>query len=218
MKAFFAILFLFAALFLSLPCAAVWYGSPVPVLQEGELAVGVVVSDFNRKIRGSAGGKGGSDSSRETIFGDYALSPVSAARLELSTVDLGNFRGTEFALGYRRRVGESRTIGPDDLPVYKGVFGSVRTASLSRDGENADFIQIDLGAGLVVLFSEEVSVYGGGVLSLLDGTAAGRDFEGDSTIGLFGGGEFALDKEMRLGGELHLLMESGFALFFRYLF
>ncbi len=205
-------------LFWSLPCWAVWYGAPVPEMKKGGYAAGVAVTDFKRDLRGNSGGPRSNDYSRETFYGDYALSDGSALRGELSTVNLGDYRGTEFAVGYRRRFGKEQRIGEAELLLRKSFFGSVRSATLSDGGKDADFLQIDLGTGAVVLLNEAWSVHFGGVLSLLDGTADGRDFEGDSSIGLFVGGKFKLDGQMQFGAELHRLTESGLGQFFRYLF
>jgi hypothetical protein len=207
-----------AGILWSATAQAVFYGSPVPDLKEGELAVGVAASDFSRKIRVDRAGTGSEDYSRETVLADYGLSGDGMLRVELSTVDLGALRGTELAAGYRRRFGTTSRVGDEGMPLHKGYFASVRTASLSEGGSDADFIQIDLGAGAALVVSEAVSLYAGGVFSRLDGTIANSDFEGDSSLGLFGGGQIALEEAMLVGGEIHLLMESGFALFFRFRF
>ncbi len=187
-------------------------------MKKGDYAVGVAVTDFKRDLRGNSGGPQSKDYSRETAYADYALSDGSALRGELSTVNLGDYRGTEFAIGYRRQVGEEQTLGEAELLLRKSFFGSIRSATLSDGGKDADFLQIDLGTGAVVILNDAWSVHFGGVLSLLDGTIAGKDFEGDSSIGIFGGGRFKLDDQMQFGAELHRLTESGLGLFFRYLF
>lgn len=213
-----ALIGILAALLWSAPAYAVFYGPPVPDLKEGELAVGVAVTDINRKIRVDGGGTDNVDNSRETLLGDYGLSNASMLRLELSTVDLDELRGNEVAVGYRRRVGAVGRMGKEHMPLHKGVFASLRSASLSEGGTDADFLQLDVGAGAQLIVNRTVSIYAGGVFSLLDGTIENRGFEGDSNVGLFGGAGFNLEENMRLGGELHMLMDSGFALFFRFVF
>ena len=206
-----------AMVFWSKPANATLYGPPVPDIKEGAFAVGVALSDISRDIRGSGGEVGSNDYSRETLFGDYGFSEKSLLRLELGTADFGRFRGTEIAVGYHREVGEPSTVGENDLPLRKGVFVSLRTATLSVGGADADFFQIDLGAGGQLGLNDTFSIYFSGVFSRLEGSA-GADFEGDSSIGLIAGGLATLDPTIQLGGEVHLFFESGFALFGRFLF
>ena len=196
---------------------ATFYGPPAPDIKEGGFAVGAALSDVSRDIRGSTGKVGSNDYSRETLFGDYGLSDKSLLRLELGTANFGQFRGTEIALGYHREIGEPSKIGENDLPLRKAFFVSFRTATLSAGVSETDFIQIDVGAGGQLEVNDTLSIYFSGVLSRLKGSS-GADFEGDSSIGLFAGLLANLDPTIQVGGELHFIFESGFALFGRFLF
>ncbi|MCH7478556.1 MAG: hypothetical protein IIA14_10715 [SAR324 cluster bacterium] len=211
----------------SRPANATFYGSALPGMKEGAFAVGAALSDISRDFRSNTGIVSSDDYSRETLLGDYGLSEKSLLRLELGTADFGRFRGTEFALGYRREVGEPSKFGEKEFSLRKGVFVSFRTATLSAGVAEADFTQIDVGAGGQLEMNDILSIYMSGVFSRLEGSfsvilpslpSLEVEFEGDSSIGLIGGFLADLDPTIQLGGELHFIFESGFALFGRFLF
>ena len=191
------------------------YGPPLSMLDKGELAVGVALADFNRKIRVSGKTSSG-DYSRETLFVDWGFQDTAALRFELSTVDLGSLRGQEFAASYRGRFGATSKVGDYDL--MKGFLAGVRTADISDAGVEADFIQIDVAAGGMVHLTEIFSVYFAGLFSKLDGTVAGTGFEGDSSVGIYGGIIFKLDESLVFGAELHTFVQSGFGLYTQFKF
>ncbi len=191
------------------------YGPPLSMLEKGEMAVGVALGDFNRKIRVSGNTSSG-DYSRETLFVDWGFQENGALRFELSSVDLGNLRGQEFAASYRGRFGATGKVGDYDL--MKGFLAGVRTGDFSEAGVEADLIQIDVAAGGMLHISDIFSVYFAGLFSKLDGTINSIEFEGDSSVGIYGGVLFKLDESLHFGAELHTFVQSGFGLYTQFKF
>ncbi|MCZ6472329.1 MAG: hypothetical protein O6934_02725 [SAR324 cluster bacterium] len=218
------LLLLAGLLALFLPNQEVWaqqYGQPLPTVNKDQLAVGVALANFNRKIRIS-GFQLSSDNTRETVFVDWGYQENAMFRGEFSTVDLGSSRGSEFAFSYRRSFGEPTEVGDGDMKIKKGFLAGIRKGEVSDQGIEADFLQIDLAAGGVIDIDENKYVYFAAIFSKLDGTitVAGTDFdfEGDSSLGIYGGGTFKLDKSLLIGAEMHFLFGSGFGLFGRLTF
>ena len=104
------------------------YGSPVPSLESGQMAIGLAVSD-----------------TRDTLHFDYGSSDSAALRVLLGDVEMGGGTGQEYGVGYRFEFQERKQIKEYSLRL--AMLAIYRMGSIDTNGGSADFNQIDLGFG-----------------------------------------------------------------------
>ncbi len=201
------------------------FGNPLPFLKEGELAGGLQIGNFNRrmkvKIAGlSATGTGGVN--RTTVRVSYGLDEYLGLDGYLGSLSLGPGGGAVSSSGTELGVVTRYGTGPLGKRVEGAATGAIYMGTLSGGSFTGSYTQIDAGFGGATKVKDVISAYAGLVLSIFNGSMSssvrGQSFttkiESDSLVGAYGGAEYAPDGEgWRVGAELHLIHESGFGLY-----
>jgi hypothetical protein len=196
------------------PAFAVAYKNPAQGFKAGETVGGGFYQSASRDVEFSG---------NETKL-DYTLALGSLGfglgegllefRLGRAT---GEFDGGEsesgvtYGLAYRHNLSASRGL-------QHGFFAAYQYANVERDDAETDIYETNLGYGVAIPLTNALRFYGGGVFTVFEGTVyaggGSADFEGaDDPAGGFAGLEFDAGRATKLGFEVHLLHERGFALY-----
>jgi len=125
--------------------------------------------------------------------------------------------GTEFGAMGKMTFSDTRMGGK---PAKIGALAAFHTGGTT----DVTWTEINLGAGVSVAVDNKLNVYGAGTFTSYTLTPkdipAGVTYkiETSSPIGIYGGASYAVDNKISLGGEYHLLSETGFAIFGQYKF
>ncbi len=198
---------------------AVLYKNPVTKTTAGQKSAGVSFVSMSRDLT-SDGLRTGAAADQTLLAADitYAVSDQSEfeVRIGLDKAELdvngasGSSDGILFGALFRSNIPLNNT----DLKL--GGFGSIQTSSLSDDYSDTSVLVYEFGAGISKTVDKGLDIYGGGVLSFLDGTIEPNlgysyDFEASDNIGIFAGVEKSLQGQMKVGFELNLIHQTGFA-------
>jgi hypothetical protein len=214
-------------------------GNPVPYFAQGSLDAGLGISTVEKDYSvttprvcagpfcvGGGTATGSGSASNLTLFLDYGISDKGMLRGEVGTSSFGvsSATGTEIGVNYRQSFstrklssGKALTLGGLVGAEFGTISGDNFGASLS--GSYTEF-QIAFGGSIAV--DKAVNVYGAGIVDIFDGSmsASGVKFKFSSAnpLGVYGGADFAVTPEFRIGGEYHLIFEQGWAIYGLYKF
>lgn len=199
---------------------AVLYKNPVTETSKGQKSFGVSFVKMSRDLSSDAI-TGTVEGEQTLIAADitFGITDGSAIELRLGLDDSNlDVPGTQSSDGFLLGAIFRSNIDISNNDIKLGGFASLQTSSLSNDNSDTDITVIEFGAGVSKKLQDDFSLYGGGVLSMLDGTISDRfgsvDFEGDDNIGVFAGIEKKLQNRATIGLELNLIHQSGFAAYF----
>ncbi len=211
-----------ASLFISDSAWAVVYKNFAHGFSQGEFFVGLSVEAMSRDFEDEAGGEAELDIDRNTLNVGIGVGQSGLIGLHAGAVDIGSddpnvnqSDGGEFGVSYTHNLDPN-----SEGPVQLGFQLSLRTGTVDEEFTETDFTQVDLGFGGALKLNEQLSFYFGGVFSSVDATIeltvqpfSAFDIEASDNIGGFGGIEFRASEQFLLGAEIHLLHESGIAIY-----
>lgn len=216
-KGVFCVLLLFTA-----QANAVLYKNPVTGTNEAQKSFGISFAQMSRDVSSDAV-TGTYEGNQTLIVADVTIGITNGSAIELrlgldnSELDMpSSGDGSDgILLGAIFRS----NIGMSSKEIKMGGFASLQSSTLSNDTSDTDILVIDFGLGVSKSLENNINLYGGGVLSILDGTvyaANGNayDFESNNNIGVFGGLEKSLQNNVKIGVELNLVHQTGFAAYF----
>lgn len=204
-------------------------GNPTATLGEGKASVGLDLDFAKRKVKDSSGSSD-AKTERYLLNGSYGLG-MANAYLKLGSVttkpDISGVSVSDgSAMGYG--VGVKATVHEIPKKVKYGVgiqlltFSTKHTVSGVSGDYTIDWMEYDIFAGGSYLPLGELVPYGGLVLSKVDGKTKGpgvsQSFNEDSSFGIFLGGDFKINDQLKAGAELRLVNETSFALSVGYMF
>jgi hypothetical protein len=212
-------------------------GNPVPYVTQGQMDAGLGLSTVERNYKvtvpcrgpfciGSVTATGADTASNTTLFLDYGIGQKGAIRGEVgtSTFGAGSASGTEFGVNYRQSF-SSKNLS-SGKPLTWGGLAGFETGTISSSNFGASFsgsyTEFQVAFGGSVAIDKALNVYGAGVFDSFDASlsASGTKFKFSSSddIGVYGGADFAVTPEFRIGGEYHLIFEQGWAIYGLYKF
>lgn len=196
------------------PAMARVYGNPVSPVKDGEFAVGLSLAGIDRSFEIEGTDTDVFDIDRITARAVLGLSDETALEFFAGTLDIDSLTGTEFGAGYRLNT------GPLMEGIESGFMISLLLGTVSDDAQDGNFTQIDAAFGGAYPVGDTGSAaYVNAVVSKVRGTldAGGTtvDVEDETFLGVAGGFEFATPNgSLHAGGEIHLIFETGFAVYF----
>lgn len=207
---FLSVLTLFWALFWTVSVQAVAYKNPAHEYKQGDVHVGIAISNFSRALTSEGLGDDTYDVERTNLEMGMGVGTSGLLALHLGSVGVEGEDGAEYGLSYRHRL---EGMGRGGMRL--GFLASYRYGYivLANDDE-MDFEQTDLGFGGSVSLQDNLNLYFGGVLSFVAANYyAYYDYylEAQNVLGGFGGVEYVLDDSGLVGFEVHLLHETGFS-------
>lgn len=214
-------------------------GNPVPYFTKDSMDVGLGLSTVEKDYRvtepkvcagkfcvGGGTATGSDSASNTTFFLDYGISDKGTLRGEVGTSSFGvsSATGTEIGVNYRQSFSTRKLASGKTLTL--GGLAGVEFGTISGDNFGASFsgsyteFQVAFGASIAI--DKGLNVYGAGIVDIFDGSmsASGMTFKFSSAnpIGVYGGADFAVTPEFRIGGEYHLIFEQGWAIYGLYKF
>ncbi len=216
------------------------FGNPVPAETPGQAVVGAELATMNRDFQVKVGGcvvlgfscsgsaTGNASWNNLTGLVAYALSNGGVVQGEVGTVSYGggkgssSVNGTEFGATYRQRLGSQSEFS--GKPLLLGALGGVQLGS----GSDFSYTEFQAAGGASVTVSPLLRAYAALVFDHIDGNyssgfavssfgnGASLSFTSNSDLGLYGGADYKASPQLTLGGEVHLVIESGIALYLRY--
>jgi hypothetical protein len=219
------------------PASARFFGEPAADLKKNEKAVGVSYASMVTPVKleldecaafGFPAGSPFCSISKTDNIGAVTIAPyfkygvsdtmtVSADFGSVSFSGSGSGSGTEFGAMGKMTFSNTQMGGK---PAKIGALAAFHTGS----GADVTWTDINIGAGVSVAIDNKLNVYGAGTFTSLTYTAkdvpagAKFDIKTEAPIGIYGGASYAVDNKISLGGEYHLLSETGFAVFGQYKF
>ena len=150
---------------------------------------------------------------------------MADASLKLGSVTAKPEQGSDgSAMGYG--VGIKATV--HEIPMTAKVGVGLQLLSFSTKHTysgvdiTSDWLEYDIFAGGSYLALGELVPYGGLVISKVDGKLKGPggsvSLNEDSVLGIFLGGDFKINDQLKAGAELRLVNETSFALSVGYMF
>ncbi len=198
-------------------------GNPTATLGKGKAAVGLDLDFAKRKVKDSSGSSD-AKTDRYLLNGSYGLG-MANAYLKLGSVTLkpeqgSDGSGTGYGIGVKATVHEIPKTAKVGVGLQMMSFSTKHT--LTGTDITIDWLEYDIFAGGSYLALGELVPYGGLVLSKVDGkakwTGGSSTFNEDSTVGIFLGGDFKINDQLKAGAELRLINETSFALSASYMF
>lgn len=212
---------------IALPAWGINYRSPGHFVEEGDQAIGVNYENYNRDfdIEGEV-----DDADIEVLGATYTLGiaqgagalTFGAGLLEVGVGDGSDADGIEGHVVYRHNLDAGMAVDASNAfrQFRKGFMLAARTGfAEDNDGNTVDFIQLDGGFGVTTPLTRELWAYGGGVVSIVSGEVyveaidTSYDLEQDDLVGAYGGIEFHATEDILIGGELHILHETGIGVY-----
>lgn len=207
---------LFILLLISFQANAVLYKNPVTKTTVGQISAGVSFVSMSRDLTSDGLGTGTVDQTLLAADITYAISDQSEfeVRIGLDKAELDDASGSSDGILLGALFRSNIPLNNTDLKL--GGFGSIQASSLSDDYSDTSVLVYEFGAGVSKTVDKGLDIYGGGVLSFLDGTIEPNfgysyDFEASDNIGIFAGVEKTLQGQMKVGFELNLIHQTGFA-------
>lgn len=220
---------------LFLPAAQAWgvtYRNPAHDVEPGKLVLGFVFEEYERTFDIEGIGERDVESSVIGLSAGFGVEggglltlTVGASTLSGESYD-NEMSGLEGAISYRHNFDFANKLDEGANPFNrfrKGALASLRIGNAEdSDGTGIDYYQYDLGFGVGTNVIRQVQAYGGGVISIVEGTGyseSGPDAAVDSVdpLGLFAGIQWKPQDNMLVGAELHLLHEVGLGLYLEFL-
>ena len=178
------------------PAYALFIGDPVPDSRRGEWEGGVAISGPGTYFTG---------------FANYGLSDTKALRGEVSVGSWSGFSSTEGGATFRAAVSQFRIGGKDARWAF---LGGVHAGSI----DTFRYTYFVVGPGISVAITNPFAAYGGLAFLAASATGKKRDIWLENSLLLYGGGSYAVDRRIKVGGEIHVFSGSGFALWAKYKF
>lgn len=201
---------------------AIIYKSPGPNYKQGQVGAGVIYDSTKRKVTSDAlpAGTSSVDLKYTAFMGSFGFGLGEAGVLEVHAGQIsGKIEQEDTASGTIFGAGLRYTVA-DTGKVRHGFLAAFHSGSVSNDTSSTDVSQTDLGYGAAFAFGDKGAMYAGGVFSSLNGTLSlevppyySYDFEGDASVGFFGGVEFAASPTLVIGAEIHALHDSSFGFY-----
>lgn len=208
---------LICSIFVTTYSSAVTYKNPVTNTKSSQNYLGIAYTQISRDLTSEGLGTGEVD---ETLFAaSYIFGLVDSSveiRLGLDDItstqgDAGSSSGIQYGIVYRKNMS---LIEGENLK--SGFFASFQGASVSDGDTDSDYYVYEIGAGVSKRLDAGMNLYGGTVLSILQGSIYGYytyDFEGVDTVGFFAGIDKTLSNDVKVGVELNMIHQTGFSLF-----
>lgn len=205
------------------------FGNPAYDLGAGNLDAGLglsnVAKEFSAKIPLANGttvtGTETDSVSHTTLFLDYGVGPKGVLRGELAQVKfgIGGSSGTEFGGSYRQSF-STRTLQSGKVLTWGGLVG-FWTGNISGSNfgftESGSYTDFAVAGGGSIAIQKGFNAYFAAVLDQVDGTISGSGFKytftSNDPVGAYGGVDFVLSPEIKIGGEYHLIFEQGWAIY-----
>ena len=206
---------LFVLILISSQANAVLYKNPVTNMSDNQKSIGVFLFQGSRDVTSDAIW-GGMEADQTLIAASLTIGLDNKSaielRLGLDDSELDGSQGSDgILLGAIYRFNFPST-GKD---LKMGAFASAQTSTLSNDNDDTDVNVYEFGLGMSKKIGENMDIYAGGVLSMLEGTiyTAGPayDFESSDDIGFFVGMENQLQDNMKFGLEFNIMHQTSFA-------
>jgi len=226
----------------SAPAMARYLGDPVPDTKAGQVSAGLALTGQSSSytISSSLGGSATADSggySNTTIYGNYGLSDRSAVRAEFGTISCSGCSSSEseIGVGYRMQLGDASVMG--GKPAKYGLLAGYHTIT-GTGGFSATEYEVGGGASLEI--QKNLNVFFAGAYGAYNYSKSYSypSYSCSSTTGkytattvtdtitvsraqpleIYGGADFLVAPNIKVGGEFHLLGVSGWGLTGRYLF
>jgi len=227
------------------PLLAHTFGDPVPTVTPGELNGGADFTNMTRSFKftytvpctnvpffgcvggGSISATGDASWDALGVSVGYGLSNGGMVQGELNSVTWGgtsggggSTSGTEIGVTYRQAIGDKSQLS--GYPLRFGVLGGYETGSAG----SLSYSEYQVAGGGSLAVAPETNVYAAAVYDNLDMSlsssylSSGSSFKvtSQNNIGVYGGAEYKSSRKLLLGAEYHLIFETGFALYARYVF
>jgi hypothetical protein len=214
-------------------------GNPVPYFTKDSMDVGLGLSTVSKNYKvtvpqvcagtfcvGGGTATGSDTDSHTTVFLDYGISDKGVIRGELGSASFGagSASGTEIGINYRQSFGSKALTGGKTL-TWGGLAG-VESGSISGDNFGSSltgsYTEYQVAFGASIAINKMLNAYGAGVFDNFDGSMSGNGykfkFSSADPIGVYGGADYAVTPEFRVGGEYHLIFEQGWAIYGLYKF
>lgn len=197
-------------------------GNPFPQLERGAAAAGAEVSQFNRNMEFENEGASDTertDFDRTTFRFAYGMERNLVLDgylgfVEFDADDVESLDGNELGVGGRYLLED---IGPE---LDAGATAALMLGTASSSDADLSYSQVDVAFGVSGALNPTLRAYGGGVYSNFSGTLETDDpdtevdVSEDNAIGGFAGAELSpRDTGLSIGGELHLLHQTGFGFY-----
>jgi len=164
---------------------------------------------------------GTSSAGYTTIFLDYGIGGKGVLRGEVSQVSLGvaSATGTELGVNYRQNFG-TRTLSSGKVMTLGGLVG-FESGSWSGDNFGASlsgsYTEYQVAFGGSVALEKNLNVYAAGIFDNFAGTISVSGFKiatsSKNPLGAYGGADFSISPDFKIGGEYHLIFEQGWAVY-----
>lgn len=211
-------------------------GNPVTDLGAGKMEIGLGLSnvekEFDTKVPvatlcgfalcyGTAKASGSDNVNHTTIFFDYGVSDKGMLRAEVSQAKygVGSSSGTELGVNYRH-IFSTRTLASGKVMTLGGLAG-FESGSISGDNFGASYsgsyTEFQVAFGGSVGLQKGLNVYFAGVYDEFDGSISNSGnkitFTSKDPLGGYGGVDYAITADIKVGGEYHLIFEQGWAVY-----
>ncbi len=208
---------LFILMLMSSQANAVLYKNPVTETMEGQKSIGVSFVKMSRDLTSDAiNGTIGADQTLLAADLSYGINDGSEIEFRIGLDDSELDGAAESSDGILLGAVFRSNIQLSNTDLKLGGFASLQSSSLSDEFSSTDVFVYEFGAGASKAIDKGLNLYGGGVLSFLDGTlspdhGSAIDFEAADNFGAFVGLEKSLQNKMKIGVELNVIHQTGFA-------
>jgi hypothetical protein len=195
-------------------------GDPVTDLRPGGMEAGLGLAGVSKEVNAKVGGVSSSGTAHwdnTTLFFDYGVNAKSMLRVELSQVNTGiaDTNGTEYGANYRFNLG-SRQESP--RPVTFGGLVGLYTGNISGSSYSGSYTEVEAAGGASLVVKPGLNAFFAAAFDSLQGTVTSDTlpkitFESKNPVGGYGGMEYLVAPDIRIGGELHIIFDTGWALY-----
>ena len=169
---------------LTSPLMALDYGNPVSHFGQGDIGIGLSVSNEG-----------------ELVFIDYGVVEHDALRILTGNVEKEHAEGTVIGVGYRHQLG--MTFDLFDQNFQTGILGYYSSGTVEEHGHDIDFSQIDLGIGATFEPVQHLLPYL--VVALRQSMF---DEESDTEVGIALGIDYGIGENFVVGAEYQPIFEE----------